>query len=161
MSREKRETKMTQDRQPGREGTLDPVNITTLELAEFHAADDEKVRWTGGFFAYGGAGSSHSATIYFEIAPGERLGRHTDTVEETQFIAGGSGELLLDDGSRPMRAGDVVVLPEGAWHDLVNTGPEPLQVIGFFSGPAVNQHWDDVMVPPNSRVTGSPNSPES
>ena len=153
---------MTQeDREPVREGTLDPINITSLDLAEFHAANDNKVRWTGGFFSYGGAGSSLSATIYFEIAPGERLGRHTDTVEETQFIAGGSGELLLDEGPRPMRTGDVVVLPEGTWHDLANTGSEPLQVIGFFSGPAVNQHWDDVMVPPNSRVTGSPNAPES
>ena len=38
---------MTQDREPGRVGTLDPVNITSLDLVEFHAADDEKVRWTG------------------------------------------------------------------------------------------------------------------
>jgi quercetin dioxygenase-like cupin family protein len=152
---------MTQDPQPTREGTLDPINITSLNLAEFHAADDNKVRWSGGFFSYGGAGSSLSATIYFEIAPGERLGGHTDTVEETQFIAEGSGELLLDDGTRPMTAGDVVVLPEGKWHDLVNTDLEPLKVIGFFSGPAVNQHWDDVMLPPNSHVTGSPNAPES
>jgi quercetin dioxygenase-like cupin family protein len=139
----------------------EPKNIASLDLAEFHAADDGKVRWLGAFFSYGGAGSSHSATIYFAIAPGERLGRHTDTVEETQFIAGGSGELLLDDGNRPVATGDVVVLPEGTWHDLANTGSEPLQVIGFFSGPAVNQHWDDVMVPPNSRVTGSPNAPAS
>jgi quercetin dioxygenase-like cupin family protein len=118
---------MRQDREPASEGTLDPVNITSLELAEFRAADDEKVRWTGGFFAYGGAGSSLSATIYFEIAPGERLGGHTDTVEETQFIAGGSGELLLDDGPRQMVTGDVVVLPEGTWHDLSNTGSEPYE----------------------------------
>ena len=86
---------MTQDREPMREGTLDPIDIGSLNLAEFHAADDNKVRWSGGFFSYGGAGSSLSATIYFEIAPDERLGGHIDTVEETQFIAGGSGELLL------------------------------------------------------------------
>ena len=150
---------MAQDREPIREGTLDPVNIASLELAEFHAADEDKVRWTGAFFSYGDAGSSLSATIYFAIAPGERLGGHTDTTEETQFIAGGSGELLLDEGSRPMATGDIIVLPEGTWHDLVNTGDEPLQVIGFFSAPAVNQHWDDVMLPPNSHVTGSPNAP--
>ena len=60
-----------------------------------------------------------------------------------------------------MAAGDVIVLPEGTWHDLVNTGADPLQVIGFFSGPSVNQYWDDVMLPPNSHVTGSPNAPAS
>ena len=59
-----------------------------------------------------------------------------------------------------MAVGDVVVLQEGEAHDLVNTGTETLEVIGFFSGPAVNQYWDDVMLPGNSRVTGSPNAPE-
>jgi mannose-6-phosphate isomerase-like protein (cupin superfamily) len=138
---------------------MDPINISDLELVEVWAAD-EKVRWTGGFFSYGGSGATGSATIYFAIAPGERLGRHTDTVEETQFIRAGSGELRIDEGSRSVQAGDVVVLQEGVAHDLVNTGSEPLEVIGFFSGPAVNQHWDDVMLPGNSRVTGSPNAPE-
>ena len=152
---------MTEDREPMSEGTLDPINIATLELAEVRAADDDKVRWTGAFFAYGGAGSSQSATIYFAIAPGERLGGHTDTTEETQFIAGGSGELVLEDGTRPVATSDVVVLPEGTWHDLVNTGTEALEVVGFFAAPAVNQHWDVVMLPSNSRVTGSPNAPES
>jgi len=139
---------------------VDPINVSSLELSEVRAAEDEKVRWWGAVFSYGGAGSTGSATIYFAIAPGERLGRHTDTVEETQFIAKGSGELRLDEGTRPVAVGDVVVLQEGEAHDLVNTGTETLEVIGFFSGPAVNQYWDDVMLPGNSRVTGSPNAPE-
>jgi quercetin dioxygenase-like cupin family protein len=139
---------------------VDPINVSSLELVEVRAAEDEKVRWWGAFFSYGGAGSTGSATIYFAIAHGERLGRHTDTVEETQFIAKGSGELRLDEGYHPVSAGDVVVLQEGVAHDLVNTGSEAMEVIGFFSGPAVNQHWDDVMLPANTRVTGSPNAPE-
>src|SRR5919202_1913414 len=133
-----------------KEDTMDPANITSLNLAEVRAADDEKVRWTGAFFDYGGAGASQSATIYFEIAPGERLGGHTDTTEEAQFIVGGSGEIVLGEGTRPVAAGD-----------LVNTGTEALQVIGFFAAPAVNQYWDMVMLPSNTRVTGSPNAPES
>ena len=140
---------------------MDPINLSSLDLVEVRAVDDEKVRWTGGFFSYGGSGSTGSATIYFAIAPGERLGRNTDTVEETQFIYKGSGELRVDEGNRPVSSGDVVVLQEGVAHDLVNTGSEALEVIGFFSGPAVNQHWDDVMLPANTRVTGSPNAPDS
>ena len=116
-----------------------PINISSLELIEVRAVDDEEVGWTGGFFSYGGSGSTGSATIYFAIVPGERLGRHTATVEETQFIYKGSGELRLDESTRPMAAGDVAVLQEGMAHDLVSTGTEALEVIGFFSGPAVNQ----------------------
>jgi mannose-6-phosphate isomerase-like protein (cupin superfamily) len=97
--------------------------------------------------------------ITFSIPPGKRLGRHTDTAEETQFIRGGSGELLRDSGSQPIKEGDVVVLAIGEFHDLLNTGEEDLEVIGFFAGPEVQQHWsDEVWEPGDLTVTGSPNS---
>ena len=48
-----------------KESRMDPVNIDSLDLADLRAADD-KVHWKGAFFSYGGAGSSGSATIYFE-----------------------------------------------------------------------------------------------
>ncbi|HEX6710738.1 MAG TPA: hypothetical protein VF068_10460 [Rubrobacter sp.] len=67
--------------------------------------------------------------------------------------------MLLGEGSRPPSSGDVVVLPEGAPHDLVNTGSEALEVIAYFSAPAVNQHWEDVVLPSNSHVTASPELP--
>lgn len=139
----------------------EPTNIASLDLAEARAADDGRVRWAGAYAAYGGAGSSKSATVYFTIAPGDRLGRHTDTAEETQFIVGGRGELHLDDGVRPVAPGDVIVLSEGTPHDLTNVGSEVLQVVGFFAAPAVEQHFDDVMLPPNGHVLGSPNAPDS
>mgnify|MGYP003541504623 CR=1 FL=1 len=41
-----------------------------------------------------------SASIYFAVSPGRRLGRHTDNAEETQFILAGEGELLLDELTR-------------------------------------------------------------
>jgi quercetin dioxygenase-like cupin family protein len=115
--------------------------------------------WSGGFFAYGGNGAERSTVITFTIPPGKRLGRHTDTAEETQFILGGSGVLLRDNGDQPIKAGDVVVLAVGEAHDLHNTGEEDLRVIGFFSAPQVQQHWTDVVwTPGDLTVTGSPNS---
>jgi quercetin dioxygenase-like cupin family protein len=92
------------------------------------------------------------------VPPGKRLGRHADTAEETQFILGGSGRLLLDEGAKPVRAGDVVVLTEGTARDLHNTGAEDLRVIGFFAAPQVEQHWtEEVWEPGDLKVTGSPN----
>ena len=46
------------------------------------------------------------------MPPGKRLGRHTDTAEETQYVLSGTGELLLDDGPKPVRVGDVFVLKQ-------------------------------------------------
>jgi mannose-6-phosphate isomerase-like protein (cupin superfamily) len=79
------------------------------------------------------------------------------TREETQFFIGGSGQLLLDDGAKPVKKGDLIVLTEGTMHDLHNTGDEDLRVVGFFAGPTVEQHWADEVWPGDVTVTKSPN----
>jgi quercetin dioxygenase-like cupin family protein len=135
------------------------MNITDLETQTLISSTSSDAEWSGGFFAYGGAGSAQSATIAFAIPPGKRLGRHTDTTEETQFIVGGSGELVLDSGTTPIKLGDVFVLAEGEAHDLRNTGSDDLRVLAFFAAPAVQQHWTtEVWQPGGLRVTGSPNT---
>jgi quercetin dioxygenase-like cupin family protein len=137
---------------------MDVVNVSDLETTELKSGASDEVAWTGGFFAYGGHDAEQSATIYFAIPPGDRLGKHVDTAEETQFILSGQGELLLDDGAKPIKPGDVFVLNEGTSHDLRNTGSEDLRIVAFFSKPQVEQHWDvDTWPPDGSKVTGSPN----
>jgi quercetin dioxygenase-like cupin family protein len=137
------------------EAAMNVTNISDLETTELKSGASDEVTWTGGFFAYGGNDAEQSATIYFAIPPGDRLGKHVDTAEETQFILSGEGELLLEGETKKIKAGDVFVLTEGTSHDLRNTGAEDLRVIAFFSEP---QHWDvDTWPPDETKVTGSPN----
>jgi len=137
---------------------MDPKNVDSLEIFELASSTSDDASWVGGWFAYGGNGAEQSAAIYFAMPPGKRLGRHTDTTEETQIIISGSGDLLLDTGTKPVRAGDVVVLTTGTFHDLRNTGTEDLRVIAVFASPQVEQHWStEVWQPGNLTVTGSPN----
>jgi quercetin dioxygenase-like cupin family protein len=138
---------------------MDPINTADVEMSELTSSTTEDAAWAGGFFAYGGEGAERSTVITFSIPAGKRLGRHTDTAEETQFILTGAGQLLRDSGEQPIRAGDVVVLAEGEFHDIRNTGQEDLQVIGFFAAPKVQQNWsEEVWEPGELAVTGSPNS---
>lgn len=138
---------------------MEPVNLTDVETSELTSSTSDDAAWAGGFFAYGGNGAERSTVITFSIPPGKRLGRHSDTAEETQFILSGSGQLLRDSGTQPIRAGDVVVLAVDEVHDLHNTGSEDLRVVGFFSAPEVQQHWsEEVWEPGGLRVTGSPNT---
>lgn len=139
-------------------GTMEPVNIDELDMFVLTSSTTDDGYWEGGWFAYGGQGADASAAIYFNIPPGKRLGNHVDMTEETQYIISGSGELLLEEGSRPVRAGDVVVLKRGVAHDLRSTGSEDLQVVAFFSEPQAEQHWiGEVWEPGDLTVTGSPN----
>ena len=135
-----------------------PVNIDQLETDDLRSTSSDDAEWVGGYFAYGGSGAEDSTVIYFAVPPGKRLGNHTDTAEETQFFVSGEGELLLADGSHPVRAGDVIVLTEGTPHDLHNTGTEDLRVIGFFAAPSVSQHWTSEVWPGAGNVTNSPHT---
>jgi quercetin dioxygenase-like cupin family protein len=138
--------------------TIDPINVDSLDTFELTSSTTDDAKWVGQFFAYGGSGADQSTAIYFAMPPGKRLGRHTDTAEETQYVLSGAGELLLDEGSKPVRAGDVFVLPQGTAHDLRNTGSDDLRVIAFFSAPQVQQHWTtEVWEPGDLKVTGTPN----
>jgi quercetin dioxygenase-like cupin family protein len=135
-----------------------PINVDDLETSSLDSTSSDDAEWVGGYFAYGGNGADASCVIYFAVPPGKRLGRHSDTAEETQLFLSGSGELLLDDGPQPVKAGDVIVLTEGTTHDLRNTGDEDLRVIGFFAAPKVEQHWTDEVWPGGLTVTKSPDS---
>ena len=136
---------------------MDPRNKDGLEITRLTSTTSDDAEWVGGFFAHGGDGAASSTVIWFAVPPGKRLGRHTDTAEETQFILSGSGELLRDGGADAVRAGDVVVFAEGEAHDLRNDGSVDLEVIGFFSAASVQQQWtDEVWQPGDLRVTGTP-----
>jgi quercetin dioxygenase-like cupin family protein len=73
-------------------------------------------------------------------------------------IIAGSGEIQRDDGNNAVTVGDVFVLPEGVRHDLVNNGTETLRAVAFFSNGVVTQNFDNVMLPPDGHILGSPNS---
>ena len=137
---------------------VEPVNVKDLETVTLRSTATDDAVWVGGYFSYGGKKSEQSCTIYFAMPPGDRLGKHHETAEETQYILSGSGDLLTDQGAQPIKPGDVFVLTEGTSHDLHNTAGEDLRVLAFFSKPQVEQHWDIETWPPDdTKVTGSPN----
>ena len=135
-----------------------PLNVDDVETVSLESSATDDAAWVGGYFAYGGSGAEQSCEITFAIPPGKRLGRHYDTAEEIQFFISGSGDLLLDTGTYPVKKGDLIVLTEGTMHDVHNTGDEDLRVIGFFAKPQVEQHWSvETWGDDKESVTGSPN----
>jgi quercetin dioxygenase-like cupin family protein len=136
---------------------MDPVATNDLERLHITSDENDTINWTASFVSYGGHGATQSATIVFEIAPGSHLGWHTDQTEETQYIISGTGEFQRDDATFPVGPGSVFVVPTDVRHDLVNTGPEPLRCVAFFSAAMFTQKFDEELLPPKSRVVGTPN----
>jgi quercetin dioxygenase-like cupin family protein len=128
-----------------------------LKRIQVRAADNPRVRWDAAFAVYGGHGTSQSSTIVYEIEPGGELGWHTDATEETQYIIAGKGELQTEGGNHPVGPGSVFVLPTNLRHNLANVGAEPLRAVAFFAAAMFTQQFDNLMLPPNSHVLGTPN----
>ena len=133
------------------------VDSGKLERIHVSGDGDGTVRWTGAFASCGGRGANQSSTIVYEIEPGGRLGWHTDATEETQYIIAGTGELRMESGNHTLGPGSVFVIPTNVRHDLANTGKETLRAVAFFAAAMFTQTFDNVMLPPNTHVLGSPN----
>jgi quercetin dioxygenase-like cupin family protein len=50
------------------------------------------------------------------FGPGARTLPHVHPVEQTLVVVEGEGVIADESGRRPMRAGEVVVVPTGLWH---------------------------------------------
>lgn len=133
--------------------------VVSENIARIHVqgATDPAVNWLGAFATCGGHGATQSSTIVYEIPSGGRLGWHTDATEETQYILSGKGELLMEDGTQAIGPGSVFALPPNVRHDIVNTGSETLRAVAFFAAAMFTQTFDQVMLPPNTHVLGTPN----
>lgn len=129
-----------------------------LPRARLGGVDDPAVRWTAAFASCGEHGATQSSTIVYEIAPGGRLGWHTDATEETQYILAGAGELRAEGGeAHRVKPGDVFVIPTPLRHDLVNVGDETLRAVAFFAAAMFTQRFDNAMIAPDTHVLGTPN----
>ena len=136
---------------------MKPTDFSKLKMTAISSPDDATINWFAAFACYGGHGAENTVVVPFSIPPGGHLGWHTDSLEETQYIIAGSGELQ----ARPK------FLTGGPGQHLCTAeGPaaRPAQyrngaAVGhrLFSGEALTQTFDNVMRPTNSHVLASPN----
>ena len=55
--------------------------------------------------------------------------------EEVAYVVSGSGELRLDEGAVPFRAGHALHIPAGVWHAVANTGEDDVVMVFGFPHP--------------------------
>lgn len=127
------------------------VNLNQLELAEFTGKENSKQHCRATFPMLGAHGTQQTATVYFEIEPGDHLGRHTDSAEELLFILEGDMEVTIGDEKSTASKGTLALVPQMVPHDLRNIGTSKAKVLGFFGGANnIVATFDEVWLPTNS-----------
>ena len=124
------------------------VKTTELELMQgWFDSDPEHARVRVAFPINKWAGSRDSAVVYFEVKPGDRLARHTDSAEEILYVVAGEAEAEVGGQRRRLAAGDLAVIPAMVPHGLVNVGNETVKVVGFFSASEVISTFSEPVQP--------------
>lgn len=79
--------------------------------------------------------SKYASMCVIRVAPGEtvRPAHSHPNGEEVIYIITGSGRVMVSGEVSPVKAGSVVLFPQGAVHMLQNNGSEEMKVVCFFA----------------------------
>ena len=134
---------------------MSTTNVRNLELIEGWSDADPAMRVRFNF-PLAAAGTKASAVVYFEVEPGEHLGRHRDSAEEIVYVVEGRGEAEVGDERVPVEAGSLALVPELVPHAVYNTGDTTLRAVGFFAAAEVEHTFDEPIQPLGVRVVHTP-----
>ena len=88
-------------------------------------------------------GTASTATVLFELDPGETLPTHTDSAEELLIILQGTAEARIGDEVGRLEKNQVGLVPPMAPHGLRNIGDDVLRVLGTFSASTVVSTFEE------------------
>lgn len=108
--------------------------ITNIERATLENTDYRRVLYT-----------THGLQlVLMHLEPGVEIGRETHGLDQFLRIEAGSGKVILGSEEHAIADDDVVLIPRGTVHNVINTGTTPLKLYSLY-GPA--EHKDGTVHP--------------
>ena len=74
--------------------------------------------------------------VLMSLLPGEEIGMETHRADQTTFFVAGTGQAIIDGAKSSVSANHMIVIPQGAEHNIVNHGSEPLKLFSVYAPPA-------------------------
>jgi mannose-6-phosphate isomerase-like protein (cupin superfamily) len=79
---------------------------------------------------------------YVTLEPrGGQVPWHNQEQEEVYFIVSGEGEACLGEERRSLKSGQAAYIPPRVFHQLTNTGDEPLVMVYIYAPGGEVAHW--------------------
>ncbi len=121
-----------------KKGYKDNIEKLTLENTDFR-----KVLYT----------AENSQLVLMSLLPKEEIGLETHPDNDQFFrVEKGNGRVIINETQYEVKDGDVVIVPKGSQHNVINTGTERLQLYTLYS-PA--HHKDGVLMPTKAEAEAS------
>jgi mannose-6-phosphate isomerase-like protein (cupin superfamily) len=104
---------------------LEP-RVIDIKQAANRNSDFRNVLFTGG----------HSQLVVMALRPAEEIGTevHRD-VDQLLYVVNGQGVAVLGDVRESLVEGEVLCVPAGTTHNVINTGDEPLKLFTVYAPP--------------------------
>jgi quercetin dioxygenase-like cupin family protein len=83
----------------------------------------------------GGGGSNVSSLGFSTFRAGTATALISHQTEETAFVVSGRGQLRLEQGVVPFKAGDALHIPAGLWHAVENPSDADMSMVFGFPHP--------------------------
>ena len=79
--------------------------------------------------------TKNSQLVLMSIAVGEEIGEEVHHLDQFFRFESGKGKVVIDGVEHEVKDGDAVVVPEGARHNVINTGTEALKLYTIYTPP--------------------------
>lgn len=80
---------------------------------------------------------AHSQLVYMSLEPGDEIGNEIHGIDQFIRVEAGKAKAIVGNGAAEyeLTDGSLVMVPSGTWHNIINTGDEPLKLYTVYSGP--------------------------
>lgn len=107
--------------------------INNIEKETKDNKDYRRVLYTG----------NYSQLVVMSIEPGDEIGEEVHGLDQFIRIEEGKGKLIINKTEEHEVEDDwAFIIPAGVWHNVINTGDEPLKLYSIYSPP---EHKDGVL----------------
>ncbi|MFZ2544558.1 MAG: cupin domain-containing protein [Candidatus Saccharimonadales bacterium] len=89
---------------------------------------------------------NHAQLVYMSLEPGVEIGNEIHGIDQFIRIERGNAKASVnnDEQEYELANGSVIMVPAGTWHNIINTGDEPVKLYTIYSGP---QHLHSTVQP--------------
>ena len=76
-----------------------------------------------------------SQLVLMSLRPGEEIGAEVHKVDQVLYVVDGEGKVVLDGIDKEFEKGEIVFVPAGVQHNVINTDDEPMKLFTIYAPP--------------------------
>jgi mannose-6-phosphate isomerase-like protein (cupin superfamily) len=104
-------------------------------MTEGYVVDIKKAAKDNDFFRKVLFTGTKSQLVLMSLRPGEEIGTEVHKVDQVLYVVDGEGKVVLDGLDTAFVKGEIVFVPAGVQHNVINADDKPMKLFTMYSPP--------------------------